>query len=168
MATGSFSASAMYDSSGGCPARLEYVSRWMLVFHSQLVVSGCPVPTYLAWRRSSSCWLRSLSACWGERGLLLAHGFGVIGMGRRERTIVLAVAATAVVVFGAGRQMSHENRDEMQPEFEAGWSAWFLDAPRSAKPKPRASKTHRPALALQVLGEPGQGEDWFHELLEEH
>lgn len=42
---------------------LEYVSRWMLVFHSQLVVSGCPVPMNLAWRRSSSCWLRSLSAC---------------------------------------------------------------------------------------------------------
>lgn len=41
---------------------LACVSRWMLVFHSQLVVSGCPVPTYLAWSRSSSCWFRSLSA----------------------------------------------------------------------------------------------------------
>ena len=62
LATGSFWASAMYDSNGGCPAMLEYVSRWMLVFHSQLVVSGCPVPMNLAWRRSSSCWFRSLSA----------------------------------------------------------------------------------------------------------
>lgn len=44
---------------------LEYVSRWMFVFHSQLVVSGCPVPMYLAWRRSSSCCDRSLSACRG-------------------------------------------------------------------------------------------------------
>lgn len=65
-ATGSFSASEMYDSSGGWPAMLEYVSRWMLVFHSQLVVSGCPVPMYLAWSRSSSCWLRSLSACFRQ------------------------------------------------------------------------------------------------------
>lgn len=45
-----------------CPTTLAFVSRWMLVFHSQLVVSGCPVPMYLAWRRSSSCWVRSLSA----------------------------------------------------------------------------------------------------------
>ena len=62
LATGSFSASAMYDSRGRCPAMDEYVSRWMLVRHSQLVVSGWPVPMYFAWRRSSSCWLRSLSA----------------------------------------------------------------------------------------------------------
>lgn len=45
-----------------CPTTLALVSRWMLVFHSQLVVSGCPVPMYLAWRRSSSCCVRSLSA----------------------------------------------------------------------------------------------------------
>lgn len=63
LAPGSFSASAIYARSGGCPAILEKVSRWIFVFHSQLVVSGCPVPTYLAWSRSSSCWLRSLSAC---------------------------------------------------------------------------------------------------------
>lgn len=43
----------------------EYVSRWMLVRHSQLVVSGWPVPMYFAWRRSSSCWVRSLSAWQG-------------------------------------------------------------------------------------------------------
>ncbi len=35
----------------------------MFVFHSQLVVSGCPVPMYLDCSRSSSCWVRSLSAC---------------------------------------------------------------------------------------------------------
>lgn len=39
-----------------------YVSRAMLVRHSQDVVSGCPVPIYLACRRSSSCCVRSLSA----------------------------------------------------------------------------------------------------------
>jgi hypothetical protein len=62
LATGSFSARAMYESSGGCPTTLEYVSRWMFVLNSQLVVSGWPVPMYFAWSRSSSCWVRSLSA----------------------------------------------------------------------------------------------------------
>lgn len=50
---------------------LALVSRWMLVRHSQLVVSGWPVPTYLACRRSSSCCVRSLSAYdGGERRLV--------------------------------------------------------------------------------------------------
>lgn len=59
---GSFSASAMYARRGLWPTMEEYVSRWIFVFHSQLVVSGWPVPMYLAWSRSSSCWVRSLSA----------------------------------------------------------------------------------------------------------
>lgn len=41
---------------------LEYVSRAMLVLHSHDVVSGWPVPMYLACSRSSSCWVRNLSA----------------------------------------------------------------------------------------------------------
>jgi hypothetical protein len=69
-ACGSFCANAMYATCWGWPAMLEYVSRKMLVFHSQLVVSGWPVPINFAWRRSSSCCVRSLSACNGVKECL--------------------------------------------------------------------------------------------------
>jgi len=59
---GSFWARPRYAECGGCPTMLEYVSRKMFVFHSQLVVSGWPVPMNLDWSLSSSCWVRSLSA----------------------------------------------------------------------------------------------------------
>jgi hypothetical protein len=58
----SFKANALYSKSGLCPTTEAFVSRWMLVLNSQLDVSGWPVPMNLVWRRSSSCWLRSLSA----------------------------------------------------------------------------------------------------------
>lgn len=35
----------------------------MLLVHSNLVVSACPVPTYRAWSCSNCCCARSLSAC---------------------------------------------------------------------------------------------------------
>jgi hypothetical protein len=74
----------MYCSSGGWPTYEDSESRAMFDVHSCLVVSAEPIPMKRAWRASSCCWARSLSAmvcnvCGCVGGLLGVGRVGVEG-----------------------------------------------------------------------------------------
>jgi hypothetical protein len=69
----------MYCSSGGWPTYEDSESRAMFDVHSCLVVSAEPMPMKRAWRASSCCWARSLSAM--VCGIRRRVG-GLLGVGR--------------------------------------------------------------------------------------